>query len=461
MGLGLFTGGVETVRYFSRRGARVLVTDKRTAKDLAASVAAVKGPNVMFRLGGHDRRDFVDTDLVVASPAVPPANEFLRAARQRGVPVTAEMNLFFKACRAPIVGITGSNGKSTTAALVAHLLAASKKRARLGGNIGRSLLNAADRIPPRETVVLEISSFQLEYLHLDALSPHVAVVMNVQANHLDRHKTMAAYAAAKRHIVEHQTARDVAVLNADDARVRRMAGHTRAKVLWFSVKGPVGQGVWLESGALRFAVGRRRGVIHGLERMKIIGLHNRQNACAAVAAALAAGAKPAAIERALPAFKPLPHRLETVATRRGVTYVNDSIGTNPDSVRVALDGFGGADIPVCHDRRQECLRPVILIAGGRPKGIPYAPMLPGIAAKVKLLLLIGEAAQEIERAVLAACRPRPEIIRAGTLERAMALAKTRARPGDTVLLSPACASFDQFRNFEERGERFAALARKS
>ena len=236
MGLGLHTGGVETVQYFVRRGAKVLVTDLHTGKDLAESVAKVKGPNVAFRLGGHDRRDFVETDLVVANPGVHPANPFLRAARRAGVPVDAEMNIVFRARRAPIVGITGSNGKSTTAALIAHLLKASGKRVRLGGNIGRSLLNEAHRFTPRQIVVLEISSFQLEYLGREGLSPHVAVVMNVQKNHLNYHKTMANYARAKRQIVEHQTPRDFAVLNADDWRVRRMAEHTRAKVLWFSVK---------------------------------------------------------------------------------------------------------------------------------------------------------------------------------------------------------------------------------
>ena len=450
MGLGLHSGGVETVKYFVRRGARVLVTDTRSEATLAESVAQVKGPRVTLRLGGHDVRDFVGSDLVVSNPAVPPNNPFLRAARRRGIPVEAEMNLVFKACRAPIVGITGTNGKSTTTALIAHLLDASGLRVRLGGNIGLSLLNDADRFSPRDVAVLEISSFQLEYLHPEGLSPHVAVVMNMQPNHLDRHRTMAAYAAAKRHLVEHQSARDVAVLNADDARVRRMAKATRARVLYFSVEKPVEQGVWLEGGSAWFVVGRRKGIIRGLDRMQIIGLHNRQNACAAIAAALAVGARPEAIARALPTFKALPHRLETVARRGGVTFVNDSIATNPDSVRVALDGCGGADIPVCHH--------VILIAGGRPKDIPYGPMLPGIAAKVKLLLLIGEAAEEIEAAVRGFKGRKPEIIHAKTLDRAMKIAKKRAGPGDTVLLSPACASFDQFRSFEERGERFARLS---
>ncbi len=445
MGLGLHTGGVETVRYFVKRGAKVLVTDLRPKKKLAESVAAVKGPNVSFRLGGHDRRDFVETDLVVANPAVHPSDGLLVAARRAKVPVDAEINFVFRASRAPIVGITGSNGKSTTTALIAHLLKASGKRVRLGGNIGKALLNTAETFTPRELAVLEVSSFQLEYLGRAELSPHIAVVMNVQPNHLNYHKTMAAYTKAKRQIVEHQSPRDVAILNADDRRVRGMAKFTKAKVLLFSVEREVAQGVWLDGGSARFRIGRKTGVIRGLDRMRIIGLHNRQNACAAIAAALAAGATPEAIEKALPSFRPLPHRLEVIARRRGVTFVNDSIATNPDSVRVALDTFDGG---------------VILIAGGSPKDIPYAPMLRGIAEKVKLLLLIGQEAQKIEEAVRAFGAGQAEIVRAGTLDRAMKIARSCAVPGDTVLLSPACASFDQFRNFEERGERFAELAKK-
>ena len=445
MGLGLHTGGVETVKYFAARGAKVLVTDLRPAEQLRESVAAVKGQNVSFRLGGHVKRDFTEADLVIANPAVHPSNPLLAAARRARVPVDAEMNFVFRASRAPIVGITGSNGKSTTTALIAHLLEASGKRVRLGGNIGRALLNVAETLTPREIAVLEVSSFQLEYLGRAGLSPHIAVVMNVQPNHLNYHKTMVSYTLAKRQIVEHQKPGDVAVLNADDWRVRRMAKFTRARVLYFSVERPVKQGVWLEGDTARFRIGKRSGVIRGLDRMRLIGLHNRQNACAAVAAALAAGASPRAIEKAIPTFRPLPHRLEVVARRRGVTFVNDSIATNPDSVRAALDCFDGN---------------VILIAGGSRKDIPYTPMLRGIAAKVKLLLLVGQTAKEIRKAVGRFDKKHPPIILAGTLDRAMDIARKSTVPGDTVLLSPACASFDQFRNFEERGEKFADLARR-
>lgn len=442
MGLGLFGGGVAAAQYFADRGAAVLVTDKRRREELGESVAQVEGVNVTLRLGGHDVRDFTRTDLVIANPAVPLDNEYLEAARAAGVRIDAEMNLVFRKCPAPIVGVTGSNGKSTTAALIAHILKTAGRTCHLGGNIGRPLLGELESIAPDHLVVLEVSSFQLEYLHLDRLSPYVAVVMNLQPNHLDRHGTMENYAAVKRHIVEHQKAGDVAVLNADDPWTRAMAEATAAGKLFFSMRGPVQEGAWVDADAVRFTSGGRETVVRGLDRMKLIGLHNRENACAAVAVACALGAGPEAAEEALASFEPLPHRLQTVAERDGVTYINDSIATNPSSVKSALACFDGN---------------VILIAGGSPKHIPYGPMVESVIEKVKLLLLIGRTAEDIGAAVRAVSPDRPEIAHAGTLERAVRLARERSAAGDIVLLSPACASFDQFSNFAERGNRFAEL----
>ena len=442
MGLGLFSGGVAATRWFVRRGARVLVTDLRTREELAESVAQVEGLGVTVHLGGHRLEDFTQADLVVANPAVRLDSEYLHAAHDAGVPVTSEMNLFFQHCRAPVVGVTGSNGKSTVAALIAHILTAAGRPCRLGGNIGRSLLPEVEDIRPDETVVLEISSFQLEYLHLDRLSPHVAVVLNLHPNHLDRHGTMENYAAAKRHILDHQRSGDVALLNADDERVSATPTAEGTERLTFSMRGPVPAGAWVDGDVVRCLVGGRETVVGGLDRMKLLGRHNRENACAAVAVTAALGVPPAAVGDALPTFEPLPHRLQTVASHDGVTWVNDSIATNPDSVAAALDCFPGN---------------VILIAGGSPKEIPYDPMVEPVRRKVKLLLLIGQTAGEIEAAVRAAGGDRPEIIQAGTLERAVEVACERAVRGDTVLLSPACASFDQFRNFAERGDHFTKL----
>jgi len=443
MGLGLFGGGVAATDYFARRGAQVLVTDRRSRAELAESIAKLHAPYVSFHLGGHRTADFTDTDLVVANPAVPIDNEFLEAARDAGVPIDAEMNLFFKACRAPIIGVTGSNGKSTTAALIAHILTAAGHHCHLGGNIGRPLLGEVERIAAEDVVVLEISSFQLEYLHGDRLSPHAAVVMNLKPNHLDRHETMENYASIKQHILEHQSAGDVGVLNADDARVRPMPTASGVRRVLFSTRTPVEEGAWLEGDTVRCSLGGQETIVHGLDGVKLIGPHNRENICAAVAVAAVMGVAPKSIEKALPAFEPLPHRLQKVAEHGGVTYVNDSIATNPDAAAAALACYEGN---------------VLLIAGGSPKDIGFDPLVGPVVEKVKLLLLIGETGGEIEAAVRSADAERPEILHAGTLERAVAIARERAEPGDVVLLSPACASYDQFRNFEKRGERFTQLA---
>jgi len=442
MGLGLFGGGVASAQYFADRGATVLVTDKRTRDELEASILEVDGVNVSFRLGGHEIGDFTDADLVVANPAVPPDDAFLDAARRAGVTVDAELNLFFRECAAPIVGVTGSNGKSTTAALIAHILTTAGRTCHLGGNIGRSLLGEVETIGEDDIVVLEISSFQLEYLGTERLSPHVAVVLNVRPNHLDRHGTMTAYAAVKREIVAHQSSEDVAVLNCDDELVSAMTEATPAETFYFSMHAPVKQGAWVEGDTVRLRIRGEDATVRGLERVKLPGRHNRENICAAVAVAGALDVPLNAIEDAIGSFEPLPHRQQKVTEREGVTWVNDSIATNPDSVAAALACYEGG---------------VILIAGGSPKNIPYDAMIDAVVNKVKLLLLIGRTGPEIETAVRATSAEPPEIIQAETLERAVEVARERATPGDVVLLSPACASFDQFRNFRERGERFIEL----
>ncbi|HUU42548.1 MAG TPA: UDP-N-acetylmuramoyl-L-alanine--D-glutamate ligase, partial [Planctomycetota bacterium] len=293
-----------------------------------------------------------------------------------------------------------------------------------------------------DVVVLEISSFQLEYLHVDRVSPHVAIVLNLRPNHLDRHKTMENYRAVKQHIVEHQSAADFAVLNADDEAVLSMAQATHARPVLFSVRSPVREGAWLADNAVHCRLDGSESVIRGLDRLRIRGHHNLQNVCAAAAAAAVMGVDAATIEDALPRFEPLPHRLQKVAERAGVDYFDDSIATNPDSVAAALSCFGGD---------------VVLVAGGSPKDVPWDDMIAPVVHKVKLLVLIGETAGAIEEAVRSVSAETPEIVRAGTLERAVEVAHDRARTGDVVLLSPGCASFDQFRNFRERGKRFQDL----
>jgi UDP-N-acetylmuramoylalanine--D-glutamate ligase len=455
MGLGLAGGGVAVARWLAREGARVTVTDLRLEQDLRESVGALAGLPVEFRLGGHREEDFRRADLVVRSPAVPYDNPYLRVARDAGVPVDTEMNLFWKRCRAPVLAVTGSNGKTTTTALCGEVLkrlapalpppggAAAPRKVWVGGNIGIPLVEHADAIDPADLVVLEISSFQLEDLAFLRRSPRIAVVMNLTPNHLDRHGTMEAYAEAKRQIVRDQGPGDAAVLNADDPRVWAWAAGCRSRVRPFTLKAPGPGQVGREGEVLRAEVAGGPVRIDVTGRL-LPGVFNLQNMVAAAAATweLAGHAAPAAwAAAAAEAFRTFPgveHRLEFVLEAGGARYYNDSIATNPESTLAALDALPG---------------PFVLIAGGYDKKLPFDALGRAVAAKVRDLVLLGQTAGAIEAAVRGAGGG-PRILHAATLAEAVAAVVGLARRGDYVLLSPACASFDQFRNFAERGRLF-------
>jgi UDP-N-acetylmuramoylalanine--D-glutamate ligase len=460
MGLGLAGGGVAVTRWLAREGARVTVTDLRPERDLRESVEALAGLPVELRLGGHREEDFRGTDLVVRSPAVPHDNPFLAVARGAGVPIDTEMNLFWKRCRAPILAVTGSNGKTTTTALCGEVLrrlapglppppgalagrAAAPRKVWVGGNIGIPLVEHADAIDPGDLVVLEISSFQLEDLASLRRSPRVAAVMNLTPNHLDRHGTMEAYVEAKRQIVRDQGPGDAAVLNADDPRVWGWAAACRSRVRPFTLRAPGAGQVGREGEVLRAEVEGGPFRIDVTGRL-LPGVFNLQNMVAAAAATweLAGHAAPAAWAAAAgEAFRSFPgveHRLEFVLEAGGARYYNDSIATNPESTLAALDALPG---------------PFVLIAGGYDKKLPFDALGRAVAAKVRDLILLGQTADAIEAAVRAAGGG-PRIRRVATLAEAVEAAVGLARAGDHVLLSPACASFDQFRNFAERGRLF-------
>lgn len=455
MGLGLFGGGVAVTRHLVREGARVTVTDLRGENDLRESLDALRGIDVRYHLGGHVAEDFRAADLVVRNPAVPYDNPFLRIARDAGAPIDTEMNLFWKRCRAPILAVTGSNGKTTTTALCGEVLGRlagglpGRPRVWVGGNIGRPLVEDADAIAPTDLVVVEISSFQLEDLACLRRSPRVGVVMNLTPNHLDRHGTMAAYIAAKQQILRDQGAEDVAVLNADDPEVASWAGVGRGRVRGFTLKAPGAEAFGRDGEVIRASVGGPEIRIDVTGR-RLPGWFNLQNMIAAAVATweLAGRLAPAAwAEAARAGFREFPgveHRLEFVGEARGVKYYNDSIATNPESTLAALDALPG---------------PFVLIAGGYDKKLPFDALAKAIAAKVRDCVLIGQTADAIE-ALVRAERGAARIRRAGSLADAVAAAVEAERPGDTVLLSPACASFDQFRNFAERGRAFKAEVRK-
>ena len=440
MGLGLFGGGVGIARYFARRGARVTVTDVKPAKALAPSVEALAGLPITFHLGGHDPADFTGADVLVVNPAVRRDSEYLAMAERAGAEITSEMNVFMSVCPAPIVGVTGSSGKSTTTALLGEML----RRAgpsRVGGNIGKSLLDEIDAIRPGETVVLELSSFQLADLGRIGKSPRTAVVTNISPNHIDWHGSMEAYVDAKKNVLRFQGPGGLAVLNADDDEVRTWGALAPGRTVFYSAARPLDEGVFADGSAMVFRLGGReeRLDLAGLNHLR--GRHNLSNLLAAAAAAWALGAGPQAMAEAVGAFRALPHRLEPVGMRDGVLFVDDSKGTTPLASRAAIEAF---------------TEPVILIAGGYDKKSDPGPMVEAIRRSAKAVLLIGATAEALETRIGRGGRATVE--RAESLDAAVGRAVALAQSGDVVLLSPGHASWDMFDNYEQRGQVFRQAA---
>ncbi len=440
--VGLARSGVAAARLCAREGARVTVTDRRPAADLQAQVDAL-GTSVRLALGGHDRTDFEGADLIVASPGVPLSIEEITAARSRGVPVWGEVELGARFLGAtPVVAITGTNGKSTTTALTGALFAR-HRRTFTGGNLGTPLCEHVLAGEGADVVVLELSSFQIE--GIERLRARVAAILNVTPDHLDRYAGVDAYAAAKARLFALQQPGDVAVANARDDRAMAMAAASRAELWTFGFGEPWPRGVrdrggepGREGAELLLTPPGGAAERYAVRTRALRGRHNRENAMAAVACARLLGVPADAAQAGLDAFPGLPHRLELVSDARGIEWVNDSKATNVDSTSVGLSAF-----PAGAPR-------VVLIMGGRGKGAPYAPLRPLFEGRVKALLTIGEDAPRVEAELGDLCPTEG----CGALPEAVRRAAGLAAAGDVVLLSPACASYDQFRNYEERGEAF-------
>ncbi|MFH0963011.1 MAG: UDP-N-acetylmuramoyl-L-alanine--D-glutamate ligase [Planctomycetota bacterium] len=442
MGLGLFSGGVAVTRFLAARGARVTVTDLKGADELAPSLAAIKDLAERVVLGKHDEADFRCADVVVHSPAVSADSPYLQLARAAGIPVLTEVEIFFQACRGTILGVTGTSGKSTTTALLGAMLAAAGFPTHVGGNIGRSLLADVETIRPSDLVVLELSSFQLEALANLGVSPRGAVVTNLAPNHLDRHRTYENYVAAKKNIILFQKPDDFVVLNADCADLCSWEPRC-VNVFLFSRRAPVAFGAFREADRLYLARNGEPAAFLAAGDIPLRGEHNVENVLAAAAAAAAAGAPPAAIARAVRDFKALPHRLELVATVNGIACYNDSKATTPDSAVQALRSFDS---------------PILLIAGGYDKGSDFSAFAREVASRARLAVLIGSTGGKLER-LIAEADPdgRARLLRVASLDEAVSSALSLGAPGDVLLLSPACASYDMFTNFEERGDQFTRL----
>ena len=452
LGLGVFSGGVGSARYFAARGATVTVTDLKPAEALRTSIDTLSPWSIRYVLGEHREEDITGADLVVVGPAVRDDSPFLRLARERGIPLTTEINLVFENCKRPIIGITGSNGKTTTTRLAASLFRSVDPATLEGGNLGRSVLNDIDDQESASPVVLELSSFQLHRLAWIRRSPGVAVVTNLSPNHLDWHGTFDAYEEAKQHIVRYQSERDRVVLNADDERLRGWASLCPGRVTWFSMSRPVESGCYLRDGQVvyRDAEGesdsRVERTVCPLDSLRLPGPHNQANLLAAVTVACLEGIPSPVIQSTVETFRGVEHRLEKVGDIGGVSYYNDSACTTPASTVTALRAFN---------------KPVVLIAGGYDKGTAFDEMAAEIGRSSRAVVLIGATGGAIETAIKTAIRETratdgPDIARAETLNDAVRQCAGLARPGDVVVLSPGCASYDMFTNFEERGQRFKA-----
>ena len=477
--LGLARQGVALARYLAQAGARVVVSDAEPAEKLAANIAALSDLPIEYALGGHPLTLLDGADLVCLSGGVSADLPLAQEVRRRGVALSNDSQVFLEACPAgaTVVGITGSAGKTTTTTLVGRMCQAVGPRPPLskqfptgegetdtpspasersgggrgrgmggavwvGGNIGNTLIADVHRVRAGDIVVMELSSFQLEIM---TLSPQVAAVLNITPNHLDRHGTMEAYAAAKSHILLHQSATDVAVLGLDDSGARTLIPLVPGRVAYFSGERPVDEGTFLRDEKIVFRRAGREHTVCAVKDIQLRGRHNVLNVLAACAISGAAGAAPEAMRAGIEGFGGVEHRLEFVREREGVKWYNDSIASAPERVIAAIRSFD---------------EPIVLLAGGRDKKLPWGEFARLAQDRVKHVVLFGEAGPLIQDALEGANMPPARYTRCAGLAEALLVAAGKARSGDVVLLSPGGASFDEFRDFAERGEKFKEWVRE-
>jgi UDP-N-acetylmuramoylalanine--D-glutamate ligase len=435
--VGLARTGIATARFCAAHGATVTAMDAHAEDELEPAVANLREEGVKLELGGHPVSSLLNQDLLIPSPGVPADAPLLKAAREKGITVWSEIELADRFLDGRLIGITGSNGKTTTTSLIHHILQHAGFSTILAGNIGTPMISRVELTSEETVTVAELSSFQLELI--ETFHPDISVLLNLTPDHLDRHKTMEAYAAAKARIFEKQTESDFAVVNADDPAARRLAPK-RPQTYWFSRKEAVLQGTFVRGEEIIFHSRKQEEMLFRREEISLPGTHNLENVLAAVTAARLAGAAHEAIAEAVRTFAGVEHRLEFVTEIAGVRYYNDSKATNVDATLKALEAFPGG---------------VLVILGGKDKGSDYSTLRQALRERSVLAVLIGEAAGKIEGQISGSVA----IERAGNLQRAVEIASQAARRGDVVLLAPACASFDQFKNYEQRGRVFKELVR--
>ncbi len=448
--IGLGRSGVAAARFCASAGARVTATDKKSAEELSDALASLSAHDIIFSLGSYDSELPAANDLIVISPGVPLDLPGLDAARSRGAEIVGELELAVRCIDTPVIAVTGTNGKTTTTALTGHLLETSGIKACVAGNIGTPLLDVLDDANGSDVVVLEVSSFQIDTA--PSLVPHIAIWLNTTQDHLDRHGTFENYVASKARLMERVPSDGFGIYNAADEAVVQASISQRCRLIPFDATGRIlglhrggeteskpGR-AWYGDGSLWIHAPGGSPNRYSLADVKLEGPHNRENMLAALMAAELAGADPADLADGLSSFKGLPHRVEFVTEARGVRYYDDSKGTNIGATIRALEGFA---------------EPIVLIAGGLSKGVDFAPLASHVKGKVKKAILIGESALTLQ-AVLA---PHTSTVLAKSMDEAVTIAFRTAEPGDVVLLSPACASFDMFKDYADRGRAFVDAVR--
>jgi UDP-N-acetylmuramoylalanine--D-glutamate ligase len=468
--VGLGREGVALATYLAKHGLKVTATDLQSEEKLGSVAASLREQGVTLQLGEHPISLLDKADILFVSPGVPLEIPFLQQAMLRKIPLSTESRLFCHLCSAPIVAITGTSGKTTTTTLVAKIMEADHRRTWVGGNIGQPLIGFVDQIEPTDAVVMELSSFQLEYFHarlnknvdiskipspepqqlarlLGNWSPPISAILNIKPNHLDRHPSMKHYIRAKRAIIDYQDAQGVMVMSLDNDMTRTIGNHFRKRVRWFSQEAQVANGAGLVGDMLAlFDQNLKPQLLVSQHEVKLRGPHNINNILAACLLAREAGASPEAMRQVITSFTGVEHRLQLVREHQGILYYNDSISTSPDRLIAALHSFN---------------EPIVLLVGGRDKHLPWEEAAWLTLVKTRDIIIFGEAAELIAEAIELV---RPQVPNSNTavhrcknLEEAVSLAAQVARSGDVVLLSPGCASFDAFRNFAERGDRFKEL----
>ena len=435
--IGAARSGMAGAEFLAKEGNQVVLTDMKQP----AQTNGLEEQGVDFIWGEQPDVAAIQPDYIVMSPGVPLTIPPVRYAQENGIPVIGELELAYRNCKAEFAAITGTNGKTTTTTLIGELMKKTGRRVFVGGNIGVPVISYADQLQAEDIVVAEVSSFQLETV--ESFCPHLALMINLTPDHLDRHGDMAGYLAAKARIFENQKESDYLVLNYDDVALRELQAQSKGKVIFFSQKHKLEEGVYLDGEQVMLTLNGETVAICRADEIAIKGKHNLENAMGAIAFAYLSGVSPADIREVLMEFQGVEHRLEPVRTLNDVLYINDSKGTNPDSTIKAIEAYD---------------RPLVIILGGKNKGVPFAELAQLVKQRVKKAVLVGQAKAELKEALTEA--DYHEFVEADSFEAAVATAANLAEPGDIVLLSPACTSWDMFSSFEERGRLFKQLVNK-